>query len=1006
MGAIIGSLFPFGVCSVDGVYRALKYAFNGSWKIFSTTFLVPIYILVTLLNWLKTIILFVFSTEISIITYLRTGLLFFINCFAKDGEALLKSIETNVFKRFQGFTSSLKTRSSVGEKRNFLFKCCGYLYNGILSLLESILSLLSSSDEVVAKVFSLLYSLFWLSIFYLLWYFVGAPTLLAAQSLSLFTSNVGVAVDGFIAFGNILIGFFSYLILIFNSFSPFSNLLAGFTIKGVFLFLLNETLQTLQISRELGERGRRGLIEEDNPIFSDTTEDGFMIAQQVLNGILLAPMGVVAVILTTMEAIFHAVSGFIFEVVKFIQGIFDPAQFFSIGCCFTTAGGFGCCVRNLIQAVVAILGITLPKCTSAGMDGASCRCSVTYGGPFDIGIGTCAKPQFFCATDVASGIWTETKQVQSVIGLNFPTITVSATGKSKQVVCKNFLRQEKRAGRKLDTEFAEADCVNYCITEGGDSWLFLKCKNTIALQSDTCSGRRLEGELWKAHLEKYKFKNPHHEIAPFKDLAITSITPQVKITKEEFLEKIKSVEQNEYSNLEIECKPETGKLFEDQFYRASCIVLKLIADGAVKFGSSSSIQSSLLFKQAQTVHRVLQENATMPYLLDEIADTHNDHFQETIIFNGHRRLFDSLEESKGIARRRIEETVERMRSLQVAEGVPLNTDKYLCPDGITYTPLTEKCTCKMPTATQFGNIATVIRYFFYSISCVEYNLDPRELIVGITSCWQTLSENPEKDPTLIANIVQLISGQKTWEDMIVCFPIAAPISYPQIIVWDWRKFITQSCQPTVGPERTEYHCICTQYPTSGIFNYNTMCATFIGEFECARLYGTWIWFQFLITKIPFFNVFMNTVWQSFWGVVQISTAPGWIFAFDPTYAAYGQSEGTNFFCFLLHLGLPLWFFTFFLGPGWIFYSHLYSPLLALTKNVFKVVLKRPLLGCVNFCLMKNRIERFKQDPRNRKKKEEAEEDERERAEIEFKAQKARRDAEKLIEFIKGSPESV
>jgi hypothetical protein len=251
-----------------------------------------------------------------------------------------------------------------------------------------------------------------------------------------------------------------------------------------------------------------------------------------------------------------------------------------------------------------------------------------YGGPFATGR-QCPIPRYICSS-LPNGLWVETTEESG------KTPFTSPPNKVKQQACRNWVKQQQRGRGLSDTE-----CIHYCVKEEGNQWLFLKCGNDARLTSDTCNGRRLEGELWQAHLDKYKFKHPEENVSPYQPEP-PPITQKEKITKEEFIRKIREIENEQSDVVDLDCRVEEGDSFEDWFYRATCIGLKLLSKQLL----TVDIVKSLPVKHIMTIHRVLlHENFTFPMLLDEVADTHNEHHGRTLLYNQHQELRERFKEA-------------------------------------------------------------------------------------------------------------------------------------------------------------------------------------------------------------------------------------------------------------------------------------------------------------------------------------------------------------------------
>jgi hypothetical protein len=940
--AIGAACFPILSGYVSYIAGAITWVASGVFRFFYVTAIAPLYILFTCLSYLWQAVTSIFRTEFFAYGLIRNCWMRLSLCCGPYLETCFgKLIAFGLFGRLRRFTRTLIDKVPIKEDETRSRKCFRVFWNSLIDCCLKIFAfctLISNSLSVASK--RILYQLFLVSILWFLWYLIGLPLLTFSSSFSLAVANVGLIVDAFNALLNLFMYFLSNSVMITNGFSPLINLVTGFSMKTL-LYSLKQLIQTFDLVSDAGGAGR-GLIEIPVIQSAEESEIPFKLGETVLHIILVGPISIVGVVLAFANLFFTVVGGIILDIVRLITAV-SLGSLTTIPCCFTNAVAFGCCLTNYFIGFVSVLGISIPKCKGTTLTDVSCKCSIIYGGPFNIG--QCPLPRYVCSP-LPNGLWVETTEESGKEPFTGPP------NKVKQQACRNWVKQQQR-GRGL----SDIECIHYCMKEEGRQWLFLKCGNDVRLKSDICTdGRRLEGELWQAHLDKYKFKHPEENVSPYPPEP-PPITQKEKITKEEFIRKIREIEKETSDVVDLDCRVDDGIRFEDWFYRATCIGLKLLSKQLLKI----DIVKSLPVKHIMTIHRtLLHENFTIPMLLDEVADTHNEHHGRSILYNQHQELGRRLEDGVDKLKERTLQHIDKLKEIRgrVLVAVP-NNDKYLCPDGITFVPLDETCTCPMPTKDEFGSIAVLLRYMAFSITCIQYTFDPRQTLLNLVSCWQAVVDNPESDPTNVKNIPLLMFGALDWSDMRVCFPIIPQLPYPPLFVWNWRKYVEQNCQSSVGPSGTMYHCICPQYDSSGIVNYGSMCATFIGQFECSRLKDTWIFFQFLITQVPFFNSFINMLWQSVWGVIRISNEKSWLLAFDPTYAMYGMSFNSNLLCMFLNIGSPLWTFIVIIAPAMIIYFNFFDGLKSIIRFILKAIIIHPLMFFVNFLqfrLYKSKVE--------------------------------------------------
>jgi hypothetical protein len=936
MGQVFAAIGAFCFPVLSGyasyIFGAIKWVVTGVFQFIYITAIAPLYILFTVLNYLYRIITSVFTTELFAYRCIRDICWRLNLCCGPYLEYCFgKLIATGFFGRLKQLSRSLIDRVPIEEDETQTRKCFRIFWNSIIDIITCILTLCIKFSNSLSKAFKrILYQFFLLSVLWFLWYLIGLPLLTFSSSFSTAVANVGVVIDGFNAFLNLIMYFLSNSVMFTNGISPFANLFTGAAMKTL-LYSLKEVIQTFDLLSDAGGAGRK--LEAQVPFFQPVEESQipFKLGETIIHSLIVIPLEFVGGILAFANLFFTVVGGIAADLIKLIASV-SIGSITSIPCCFTNGPAFGCCLLNYVIGFFSAIGISFPKCKGTDLTGVNCKCDVMYGGPFATGR-QCPIPRYICSS-LPNGLWVETTEESG------KTPFTSPPNKVKQQACRNWVKQQQRGRGLSDTE-----CIHYCVKEEGNQWLFLKCGNDARLTSDTCNGRRLEGELWQAHLDKYKFKHPEENVSPYQPEP-PPITQKEKITKEEFIRKIREIENEQSDVVDLDCRVEEGDSFEDWFYRATCIGLKLLSKQLL----TVDIVKSLPVKHIMTIHRVLlHENFTFPMLLDEVADTHNEHHGRTLLYNQHQELRERFKEGTVKLSERTLQHIDKMKELRgrVLDTVP-NNNKYLCPDGTTYVPLDETCTCPMPSKDEFGSIAVVLRYIAFTTTCIQYTFDPRQTLLNLVSCWQAIVDNPESDPTNLKNIPLLMFGVLDWSKMRVCFPIIPELPYPPLFGWNWRKYVEQNCETSVGPTGTMFHCICPQYDSSGVVNYGSMCATFIGQFECSRLKDTWIFFQFFITQVPFFNTFINTVWQGVWGFIRVSNEKSWLLAFDPTYAMYGMTFNSNLLCMFLNIGSPIWTTIVIILPAIIIYFNFFEGLKSFIAFIVKNIMIRPLMFFVNF----------------------------------------------------------
>ena len=198
------------------------------------------------------------------------------------------------------------------------------------------------------------------------------------------------------------------------------------------------------------------------------------------------------------------------------------------------------------------------------------------------------------------------------------------------------------------------------------------------------------------------------------------------------------------------------------------------------------------------------------------------------------------------------------------------------------------------------------------------------LLNVLFKCWKDRSH--EEDPYSIHNM-----GVNKDDSWIYCFPQINPDTDLSLSDTDWRlqKWINQVCtdiqqdrsnakyKDSFGvtlPYDEQQGCLCTEYYTSAVNEYNAKWFWFVPIYIKARLANAILVAQFLISHYFTQDTFIDHYWSSFWSFLFPSSLP------DSFIHFFGQRtdlpEGIEWLCVVLHLGsifyIMFWFYFSFL----------------------------------------------------------------------------------------------
>lgn len=803
------------------------------------------------------------------------------------------------------------------------------------------------------------YFLLWI-ILVVLWFFIGYPLLMFESAPQEFNAFVNVVVTGGIAFVDILLSFWNVFALVLNAIQPYYNLALrlGFGILTAIVGSLNNVVDDLTTAAGsavgVNDNRYRSLATSPayNPFLNEDVPQDF---ERGVQGLILAQSVPVYVLIKVADYVIVMI-----EYIKVVASIFGAiADILSLvvggGCCGSSIDAVGCCIReifaNLVIAFVRLLSfgdalivqpsVVRDAIACKSVSGVSCKCSAKEGGVFNT-VPACRAPDFECRKLIDGSRITYEEWITTYTGANGGAQqTLNRVGTTEAAACRNALR--KNRGRVLFIAEGEETCGTYCHRYGEESYLFVQCHKSQTRYYNGSCDRPLNNEQRLAHLKTYMDKEdlPKTERRRLVSLEMDGtvrkgfVYPQTPppttggITFQRFLKYIEELEKRPSSV--VDCN--TDGIKADEFgrfaFRMFCLTTKAIQDNSVfilsridKAREESKGSLPLGARHlAVIVNYATNPNATFEDFHRDLIDTHKQVYRE---YTGENSTLEDHEGFFGKAlpsiRRDLRATLLNSKAKYQAssfqgrklqdEPVIYGFEYYECPDGIKVLP-TNKLECGVPTK---WNPVVLVRYFFYLITVFFESFDTAPyLIYSAFSCWEEYSRNPNIDPTTTQAWLKRLKGEVN-DDLVYCFPLFESIPFAPLIVWDWNKFVKAQCQEAlIKPgQAIVQSCVCPQYDSQGIFNYKEYWLAWTPIFYRARLFNTVRVFQFLVTRIPGLNTFLDGFWYSIFSLM--TTDQDVLFAFNEEYQNYGQSLGQNIFCVVLNTGSFTWTMVFVVFP--------------------------------------------------------------------------------------------
>ena len=807
--------------------------------------------------------------------------------------------------RFGGFTD--KIRANV------------WFVDRVSALVASVLRISAKVWEVSVKATTLLPWIPTLLFWYTFWYFTGTAGLLLPVFVTDASLRVDTVVTAVVTIGNIFLVFQGYVNFILNILRPFLNVITSFFMSIIVQFARSISLVGTAIDDNRRADARN--LEQDASFYS--ANPTFAQLEQIWGSLLSSFAFTFAVGLQVALIIYTWFSRYA-QILFTIINALGTGGFLS-GVCFAKSPGCG--ILTLIRGIFLVIGLDIGSCSAKDLRGLPCECSTAQGGPYKTDT-SCRPPTYSCRQN-ANGLWVETKS-EEVSVLEGTKIT-EKVGPIKEVVCarstpSGIRRQQAR--RLLDNL---DDCTESCLYEHGLSFAFVKCGDETFLRGDCDGGkhRRLEGELWKEHLKKFKkHSNTRETFRPPPEPQSPAEKPET-ITREDFIKKIQQIEDSPSPGGFLLEGCNTGGAegigYQDFAWRTACIVVK---SAALKI--PRGLSHSLPTKQLGHIWRGLHEGHNIHQVLDNIALTHNEHFPDDELPTNHVESRRALEEMVQITHKRSLDAVELMKQINVRNLLgEAEIDDYRCPGTGVIVKSNRLSDCKAPSDEQLLEPGVAIDYALYYVTSLEQQLDPGTLLKNSLDCWLTVFENPARNPGSIQGLANAIATGNE-DQFIYCFPAFGKLPYPGKFTFSWNQFVKDQCQPRPGIDGTIYPCENAQYDdTLNVVNCYDKWTTFAPQCLIVRLYNSWIALQWLITRAPI--GWFNSIWATIWSLAGASDQV--VNAFSPQQAEGGRSDSLNWLLFFLHFYSLIWLALFILVPFYLAWAYFRLPIYVLIKQI-------------------------------------------------------------------------
>lgn len=956
-----GSIAAFVGCSfVQSLAGAAVLIFSSFGRIIRGC-AAPLYLLARVLYFIWELLTYVFGLETFIATRVTRLCLYFWICFDPIWSGFTKKFEQ--WTKWFDLEIRLEKKIDIRTKAYQRIQRFTWPFMCIINLVLSVFDILVIIWKELRKSSGLGYQIFFRSIFALVEYFLAAPSWAIGNSISYTSAVAGSIMGGIISLMSIFIGLINLLKWLYNNLNPGFRILYGAALKTV-IPILQEIAYDLDLTP-----GR--VVSETNPFFSPA-DPAWSQSEFIIQSAAVPVYEVVYYILNVIVIISQVVALLFGEIANLVL-TFSVNGIASSTCCFQSGGAFGCCVKGfLVSFVLGFVGIkdllkafnvnvdTVQTCSLAELNGVQCNCLAKYGGPFQVA-GGCPSPTFSCVP-TNNGVWKETETSQPIIGSTQVVTSSTGSSKNKQIACARWfkqqsrgLREEEGGGREFFVSEGNERCFSYCKKEeDGMEWKTYHCKGKVTFLGEC--GRMLVGDMYHQHLLKFKKRHPKMKIEVKKGGEREEKEEEEekidKLTFDKFREGILSIEKLPTAEL-IDCNfiIDTNSYYLS-LYRTLCLLSRysLINSNSKFIPTQFGVLNRILVEGGdEALHIFVEENNKQLGTSFSLLTPRNFTKQIT-------QWKVDIEEKKK-KRRQLTEKREKKSEKKGGKGrnlseqppdpgVPLNNNKYLCPDGRTYVLPQDVCTCPTPTAEMFQDASTIILYFFWRTQCFFVDFDIRELLRGLLDCYQEMIQNPEKDPTTAASVLSLLDGSSTESDFIYCPPFFPHFGYTDQIPWSYNEWVQENCAGKLDENgQITHQCVCPQYPT-GVFDFYTEWFFFVPRATLTRLTWFWVAFQFWVTRLPTTTNYWNPMWQAV--VSPITLYPPLLYAFDPQYALYGLSLTGAYFCAITHFQAIL----FGIGLLWdlfIMFFYLLTPFMAIIAIITVKYLIEPLTSLYYTC---------------------------------------------------------
>lgn len=296
-------------------------------------------------------------------------------------------------------------------------------------------------------------------------------------------------------------------------------------------------------------------------------------------------------------------------------------------------------------------------------------------------------------------------------------------------------------------------------------------------------------------------------------------------------------------------------------------------------------------------------------------------------------------------------------------------NSYLCPDGISYVPLTQINTC--PTPSSPWSFGVLLRLIAYTITVAPIQTNIQQTILTASQCYTENANNPAQNPLSIQNIYNYYAGKEVNQEFR-CFPtnLLAPIPFLPFLKGDfYTDVLGPMCENQLTPPNSQGqiplkgNCDCDMYQQINakmdFYQSGNILSTKASEKRIYNWYKTIIlmilmlWPSFITTGINFVWYFLVSlicyVISIFNMLIGINICPTEVYyVFDVNYQMNGYTSDQCWWCIYFHffsfltVTVLMGFFSFLL------FKIFWYPSLKLFKRLYGLFVLRLIFNLIDW----------------------------------------------------------